>query len=67
MNACDEKKLSERGGPTGRRVWVQTNCRSNDPKVSLGGLVATCLPLDPRSAGSNPAADDGCFKGNKNP
>jgi hypothetical protein len=29
--------------------------------------VAECLPLDPRFAGSNPADDDGIFKGNENP
>jgi hypothetical protein len=28
-------------------------------KIALGDLVATCLLLDPRFAGSNPAGDDG--------
>jgi hypothetical protein len=27
-----------------------------------GGLVAACLPLDPRFAGSNPADDDGFLR-----
>jgi hypothetical protein len=35
-------------------------------KSSLGSLVLACLPLDPRFAGSNPAEDDGIFKGDKN-
>jgi hypothetical protein len=35
--------------------------------VALGGLVVTCLPLDSRFAGSNPAEDDGISKGDKNP
>jgi hypothetical protein len=35
--------------------------------VALGSLVVACLPLDLRFAGSNPAEDDGFFKGDKNP
>jgi hypothetical protein len=35
--------------------------------VALGGLVVACLTVDPRFAGSNPAEDDGFFKGDKNP
>ena len=30
--------------------------------VSLSGLGVTCLPRDPRFAGSNPAEVDGCFQ-----
>ena len=33
----------------------------------LGGLRVTCLPQDPRFAGSNPTEVDGFFSGRKNP
>ena len=35
--------------------------------VDLGGLGVTCLPRDPRFAGSNPAEVNGFFSGHKNP
>ena len=35
--------------------------------VGLGGLGITCLPSDPRFAGSNPAEVDAFFSGRKNP
>jgi hypothetical protein len=30
--------------------------------VGLGGLVASCLPLDPKFAGSNPDEDEGFLR-----
>jgi hypothetical protein len=39
---------------------------SNCTLVALGGIVVACLPLDPRFGGSNPAKNDGIFKGDKN-
>jgi hypothetical protein len=35
--------------------------------IAVGSLVVACLPMDTRFAASNPAEDDGIFKGDKNP